>query len=58
MRSATVFLPGDRAQAKILKQTERRERDLHDITREGKRPVVLVVVEAHDLHLHKRAPAA
>src|SRR3546814_484631 len=44
--------PGDRAQVKIPKQAERRERDLRDIMRKGKRPVVLVVDEAHDLH-HK-----
>jgi type II secretory pathway predicted ATPase ExeA len=44
--------PGDRAQVKIPKQAERRERDLRDIIRKGKRPVVLVVDEAHDLH-HK-----
>jgi hypothetical protein len=37
---------------KIPKQAERRERDLRDIMRKGKRPVVLVVDEAHDLH-HK-----
>ena len=41
--------PGDRAQVKIPKQAERRERDLRDIMRKGKRPVVLVVDEAHDL---------
>lgn len=44
--------PGDRAQVKVPKQAERRERDLRDIMRKGKRPVVLVVDEAHDLH-HK-----
>lgn len=44
--------PGDRAQVKIPRQAERRERDLRDLTRKGKRPVVLVVDEAHDLH-HK-----
>src|SRR3546814_3324287 len=44
--------PGDRAQVKIPKQAERRERDLRDLMRKGKRPVVLVVDEAHDLH-HK-----
>src|SRR3546814_10268093 len=31
--------PGDRAQVKIPKQAERRERDLRDIMRKGKRPV-------------------
>ena len=44
--------PGDRSQVKIPKQPERRERELRDIMRKGKRPVVLVVDEAHDLH-HK-----
>jgi type II secretory pathway predicted ATPase ExeA len=44
--------PGDRAQVKIPKQAERRERDLRDIMKKGKRPIVLVVDEAHDLH-HK-----
>ncbi|WP_227550386.1 AAA family ATPase, partial [Sphingobacterium paramultivorum] len=34
------------------KQAERRERDLRDLMRKGKRPIVLVVDEAHDLH-HK-----
>ena len=43
---------GDRAQVKIPKQAERRERDLRDLMRKGKRPIVLVVDEAHDLH-HK-----
>src|SRR3546814_5473024 len=33
--------PGDRAQVKIPKQAERRERDLRDIMRKGKCPVVL-----------------
>ena len=42
--------PGDRAQVKILKQAERRERDLRDLMKKGRRPVVLVVDEAHDLH--------
>ena len=42
----------DRAQVKIPKQAERRERDLRDLMRKGKRPIVLVVDEAHDLH-HK-----
>src|SRR3546814_14005084 len=44
--------PGDRAQEKIPKQAERRERELRDIMRKGKLPVVLVLDEAHDLH-HK-----
>lgn len=44
--------PGDRSQVKIPKQPERRERELRDLMRKGKRPVVLVVDEAHDLH-HK-----
>lgn len=44
--------PGDRAQVKIPKQAERRERDLRDLMKKGRRPVVLVVDEAHDLH-HK-----
>lgn len=44
--------PGDRAQVKIPKQAERRERDLRDLMKKAKRPVVLVVDEAHDLH-HK-----
>ena len=44
--------PGDRAQVKISRQAERRERDLRDLMKKGKRPVVLVVDEAHDLH-HK-----
>ncbi len=44
--------PGDRALVKIPKQAERRERDLRDLMRKGRRPVVLVVDEAHDLH-HK-----
>ena len=43
---------GERAQVKIPKQAERRERDLRDLMRKGKRPIVLVVDEAHDLH-HK-----
>ena len=33
----------------IPKQAERRERDLRDIMKKGKRPIVLVVDEAHDL---------
>ena len=33
-------------------QAERRERDLRDLMKKGRRPVVLVVDEAHDLH-HK-----
>lgn len=44
--------PGDRAQVKIPKQAERRERDLRDLMKKSKRPIVLVVDEAHDLH-HK-----
>jgi type II secretory pathway predicted ATPase ExeA len=44
--------PGDRSQVKIPKQPERRERELRDLMRKGKRPVVLIVDEAHDLH-HK-----
>src|SRR3546814_688291 len=47
-----VLSPGDRSKVKIPKQAERRERDLRDIMRKGKRPVVLVVDESHDLH-HK-----
>ncbi|KAJ8136122.1 hypothetical protein OY671_010665, partial [Metschnikowia pulcherrima] len=43
---------GDRAQVKIPKQAERRERDLRDSMRKGKRPIVSVVDEAHDSH-HK-----
>ncbi len=42
----------DRAQIKIPKQPERRERDLRDLMRKQKQPVVLIVDEAHDLH-HK-----
>src|SRR3546814_8125851 len=38
--------PGDRAQVKIHKQAERRERDLRDIMRKGKRPVVLEIGRA------------
>src|SRR3546814_1311793 len=41
--------PGHRAQVKIPKQAERPERDLRDIMRNGKRTVLLVVDEAHDL---------
>lgn len=43
---------GDRAQVKIPKQAERRERDLRDLMKKARHPVVLVVDEAHDLH-HK-----
>ena len=43
---------GDRSLVRIPKQAERRERDLRDLLKKGKRPVVLVVDEAHDLH-HK-----
>jgi type II secretory pathway predicted ATPase ExeA len=35
---------------KIAKQGERRERDLQDLFRRGRKPVVLFVDEAHDLH--------
>jgi type II secretory pathway predicted ATPase ExeA len=44
--------PGDRSQVKIPKQPERRERELRDLMRRNKRPVVLIVDEAHELH-HK-----
>ncbi len=44
--------PGDRAQVKIPKQPERRERELRDLMRKSKHPVVLIVDEAHELH-HK-----
>ncbi len=37
---------------KISKQAERRERNLRDLMKKGKRPIVIVVDEAHDLH-HK-----
>ena len=43
---------GDRSQVKIPKQPERRERELRDLMRKNKRPVVLIVDEAHELH-HK-----
>jgi type II secretory pathway predicted ATPase ExeA len=42
--------PGDRAQVKIPKQPERRERELRDLMKKAKRPIVLIVDEAHDLH--------
>ena len=44
--------PGDRAQVKIPKQPEKRERELRDLMKRAKFPVVLIVDEAHDLH-HK-----
>ena len=44
--------PGDRSKVKIPKQPERRERDLRDLMRKHKHPVVLIVDEAHELH-HK-----
>jgi type II secretory pathway predicted ATPase ExeA len=44
--------PGDRSQVKIPKQPERRERELRDLMRKNRRPVVLIVDEAHELH-HK-----
>ena len=44
--------PGDRSKVKIPKQPERRERELRDLMRKNKHPVVLIVDEAHDLH-HK-----
>jgi type II secretory pathway predicted ATPase ExeA len=44
--------PGDRSKIKIPKQPERRERELRDLMRKNKHPVVLIVDEAHELH-HK-----
>lgn len=44
--------PGDRGQVKIPKQPERRERELRDLMRKNRHPVVLIVDEAHELH-HK-----
>lgn len=44
--------PGDRALVKIPKAPERRERELRDLMKRAKHPVVLIVDEAHDLH-HK-----
>ena len=52
--------PGDRSKIKIPKQPERRERELPDLMRKNKHPVVLIVEprgspdvdEAHELH-HK-----
>ena len=44
--------PGDRSKVKIPKQPERRERELRDLMRKNKHPVVLIVDEAHELH-HK-----
>jgi type II secretory pathway predicted ATPase ExeA len=43
---------GDRSKVKIPKQPERRERELRDLMRKNKHPVVLIVDEAHELH-HK-----
>ncbi len=43
---------GDRSKIKIPKQPERRERELRDLMRKNKHPVVLIVDEAHELH-HK-----
>ena len=43
---------GDRALVKIPKAPERRERELRDLMKRAKHPVVLIVDEAHDLH-HK-----
>jgi type II secretory pathway predicted ATPase ExeA len=42
--------PGHRGQVKMPKQPERRERELRDLLKKNKCPVVLVVDEAHDLH--------
>ena len=42
--------PGDRSKVKISKQPERRERELRDLMRKNKHPVVLIVDEAHELH--------
>lgn len=42
--------PGDRSKIKIPKQPERRERELRDLMRKNKHPVVLIVDEAHELH--------
>ena len=42
--------PGDRSKVKIPKQPERRERELRDLMRKNKHPVVLIVDEAHELH--------
>ena len=44
--------PGNRSKAKIPKQPERRERELRDLMRKNKHPMVLIVDEAHELH-HK-----
>jgi len=44
--------PGDRSKVKIPKQPERRERELRDLMRKNKHPVLLIVDEAHELH-HK-----
>jgi type II secretory pathway predicted ATPase ExeA len=42
--------PGDRSKVKIPKQPERRERELRDLMRKNRHPVVLIVDEAHELH--------
>ncbi len=39
-------------QVRIPTQGERRERELRDLVKKGKRPVALFVDEAHDLHGH------
>ena len=44
--------PGGRTKVKVPKGTEGRERDLQALAAKRKRPVVLIVDEAHDLH-HK-----
>lgn len=44
--------PGYRAKVKVPKGTEGRERDLQVLAAKRRRPVVLVIDEAHDLH-HK-----
>ena len=41
--------PGNRSKIKIPKQPERRERELRDLMRKNKHPVVLIVDEAHEL---------
>ena len=39
-------------QVQIPKQSERRERELQELVKKGKRPVALFVDEAHDLNGH------
>jgi type II secretory pathway predicted ATPase ExeA len=50
--ASSVTTPGDRAKVKVPEGTEGRERDLQVLAAKRRRPVVLVIDEAHDLH-HK-----